>query len=440
MTDTPAPLSASLSALDGWIDICRTGTWHGQDGTVTLTDADLDALVADYAQADPAPVVLGHPETDAPAQGWVGAIRRVGDRLQARLERLDRGFRAAVEAGRYANRSISAVRDTTGWRLRHLGFLGAATPAVDGLSPSNFAAPAGSGVFSAPIATPLKADLATPLGGDDERHGWRVLQDLMRGLREWLIEAHDIDTADRVINPWYLETIGSLGVPEDDVRSSRLTSLLSDLRKDPIMTGSSAPPPPPENQPATPPAPVPIGDPVGEAGALAAERAALADERAAMAAERLSMAAERALQLASTRTATLVTEGHVLPGERPVVEALFTALASVEVPVTLAGADGQSEQARPADAFQTFLCGLPKRGPRLGEMTGPGSVAMPLPAAGQTALPTALAGAEQAAVDPTGRGMTPDHVALAARSLMAADPTGRMTISAAVRQIMSGAQ
>ena len=55
-------------ALDGWIDVCRTGTWtdmHGHEAEVT--PALLEAVVADYATADPAPVVVGHPETDAPA-------------------------------------------------------------------------------------------------------------------------------------------------------------------------------------------------------------------------------------------------------------------------------------------------------------------------------------------------------------------------------------
>ena len=436
--------AASLSALDGWIDICRTGTWHGQDGTVTLTDADLDELVAGYVQADPAPVVLGHPTTDGPAQGWVGAIRRVGDRLQARLERLDDGFRAAVEAGRYVNRSISAVRDAAGWRLRHLGFLGAALPAVDGLSPSNFAAPAGTSiVFSAPIGT----ELAIPLGGDDERRGWRALEALLRQLREWLIETHDVDTANQVISPWYLETLGSLGEPDEDNSYSRLAqivaggpaalaSLLPDLRKDPAMTGSSA-------NPTNQPDPVPVGDHAelsAERERLAAERAAIAGERDRIATERVSMAAERALQLAATRTATLVADARVLPAERPLVEAIFTALASVETPVTLAEADGQPTQASAADAFATFLSTLPKRGPQPGEMTGAGTVAVPLAAGHQPVLPTALPAAETAAVDPTGRGMTPNHVALAAQSLKAADPTGQMTISQAVRQIMSGGQ
>ena len=76
-----------MSALDGWIDICRAGTWRDMAGRAVPLDADrLDRIVAAHAAADPAPVVVGHPETDAPAYAWIDGLRRVGDRLQARLQ------------------------------------------------------------------------------------------------------------------------------------------------------------------------------------------------------------------------------------------------------------------------------------------------------------------------------------------------------------------
>ena len=200
------------------------------------------------------------------------------------------------------------------------------------------------------------------------------------------------------------------------------------------MTGSSP-------QPTLQPNPAATGDSAtlaAERANLEAERTALAGERDRLATERVSMAAERALQLAAARTATLVAEARVLPAERPLVEAIFTALAGVETPVMLAGADGQPTQASAAEAFASYLSALPKRGPQPGEMTGPGAAAVPLAGGHSLALPAAAGPAGAEAVDPTGRGLTPHHVALAAQSLKAADPTGQMTISQAVRQIMSG--
>ena len=60
---------------------------------------------------------LGHPQADAPAYAWVETLRRVGDRLQAKLRDIAPSFREAVEAGLYSGRSIALEGD----RLRHVG-------------------------------------------------------------------------------------------------------------------------------------------------------------------------------------------------------------------------------------------------------------------------------------------------------------------------------
>ena len=125
-----------MSALDGWIDVCRAGTWRDMAGRDVCLDEDrLDRIVAAHTSADPAPVVVGHPEANAPAYAWIDGLRRTGDRLQAKLRDIAPAFREAVEAGRYASRSIALQGDT----LRHLGFLGGRAPAVPGLAPTCFA-------------------------------------------------------------------------------------------------------------------------------------------------------------------------------------------------------------------------------------------------------------------------------------------------------------
>ena len=112
-----------MSALDGWIDVCRTGTWRdASDREVEVTDAMLDGIVDAHREQDPAPVVVGHPATDAPAFAWVEGLRKTGDRLQAKFRDIAPAFREAVEAGTYAGRSI-AIKDG---KLRHVGFLAGA--------------------------------------------------------------------------------------------------------------------------------------------------------------------------------------------------------------------------------------------------------------------------------------------------------------------------
>ena len=132
----PASRGRAMSALDGWIDVCRAGAWRDMQGRDVRLDEDrLDRIVDAHASADPAPVVVGHPEADAPAYAWIDGLRRVGDRLQAKLRDIAPAFREAVEAGRYAGRSIALQGDT----LRHVGFLGGRAPAVPGLAPTRFA-------------------------------------------------------------------------------------------------------------------------------------------------------------------------------------------------------------------------------------------------------------------------------------------------------------
>ena len=393
--------TASLSALDGWIDICRTGTWHSLDGKVTLSDADLDELVAGYARSDPAPVVIGHPTTDAPAQGWVGALRRVGDRLQARLERLDEGFREAVEAGRYANRSISAVRDETGWRLRHLGFLGAALPAVDGLCPSNFAAPCGGQiVFSASLAA------------SGEGRGWRVLARLLRSMRERIVASDGVEAADRALPDWQIEEVASLGQASPPGAALALeetgtaeTDETDETTGDEDMTG--------END---------------RAAELAAREKALAEREAKLATEQAELTrsqaeAEVAARFARADTAleAHVQAGRVLPAERAGLAALLASLPVDDgAVIAFAAADGKTEKKAPAALLEAFLSALPKRvdyGVR--------------------------AGRDSAPTDGGDRGGGADPAAIAAQATQhreAALAAGRtLTVAQAVDEVMSGA-
>lgn len=119
-----------------WIEIFKTGTHTDSAGNEkTWTEADLDRIT----QYDPArmeaPVVIGHPELNAPAWGWVEAVRRDGNILLAKLKDLAPEFVELVKRGMYKKRSISLYPDGT---LRHIGFLGAVPPAVKGLADISF--------------------------------------------------------------------------------------------------------------------------------------------------------------------------------------------------------------------------------------------------------------------------------------------------------------
>ena len=96
---------------------------------------DLDSIVSKYNDQGvndrhDAPVVLGHPETDSPAYGWVEKLYRKGDTLFATLKELSPEFLGMLKQGKSKKRSVSIFPDLM---LRHVGFLGATPPAVWGL-------------------------------------------------------------------------------------------------------------------------------------------------------------------------------------------------------------------------------------------------------------------------------------------------------------------
>ena len=111
----------------------NTRNWRGDE---------VKAIADRYNAGDgEAPVVVGHPKTDDPAYGWVKRLHYREDDgvLTADIGNLDPDFRLLVRDGRY--KRISSAFDMGGdgvINLRHVGFLGAAKPAVSGLKPVSF--------------------------------------------------------------------------------------------------------------------------------------------------------------------------------------------------------------------------------------------------------------------------------------------------------------
>lgn len=149
LAPTPGMVRTSIHAL-------RAGTWPASPSDLTLTAADLAAIAAAYDPARyQAPVVIGHPEQDDPAWGWVLGAHAAGDELFLDVELLP-DMAELVRSGRY--RAVSVSLWTPGapgnpspawFALKHLGFLGAKPPAVKGLAPVRLdAADASAGTVS----------------------------------------------------------------------------------------------------------------------------------------------------------------------------------------------------------------------------------------------------------------------------------------------------
>ncbi|MDE0389880.1 MAG: hypothetical protein OXI75_14370 [Rhodospirillales bacterium] len=359
-----------MSALDGWIDICRAGTWRDIAGReVTIDEARLDRIVAEHAAADPAPVVVGHPEADAPAFAWIDALRRSGDRLQAKLRDISAPFREAVEAGRYAGRSIALRGDT----LRHLGFLGGRAPAVPGLAPTCFA--------SAPETVIAFADSAA----EAPQQSSEVQPDSLRVLE-----------------------------PRGDEDGTGLVPLCVPQARGEVEQEGSDP------SSASPAA----ADGDGGRAALAEREMALAERETNLLAREAAAAADDRQRAAELAIAPHLEAGRVLSAERAALVALLAALgderntddegaAGGHATIALASPSGGEERMRPAAILERFIGGLPRR---VDYRTLAGG---PVPGA------SAFAGTYEDA------GKDSERIAAEARALMAAEAERGVTLTPA---------
>lgn len=305
-------------------DIFRVGTHTAMSGvTLAFSEADLDAMAAAYDPAvHEAPLVVGHPKDNAPAYGWVRALARDGDRLQAVPAQIDADFAELVRAGRFKKVSASfyapdaPANPAPGtYYLRHVGFLGAQPPAVKGLREAQFAD------TEAGVVTLEFADWT-----DRENAG------LWRRLREFFISQFGLEQADQVIPSWSVETL------EDEAR---------------------APAPAPETpQPAyseadmPDPTPTPTPDPAALAE-IAARQAEL-DAREARLAQQEVAARRRTLTEFAER---LITEGRVLPKDKA---GLVEFMAALPADATLEfGEGGDAFKGAPSAWLERFLAQLP---------------------------------------------------------------------------------
>lgn len=129
------------------IHIFRVGTHIANNGmSITFSADDLAATVAAYDPAKhEAPLVVGHPVIDDPAYGWVQSLAAVGDDLEATPRQVEAAFAEMVNDERFNRISASFFLPTSPsnpvpgvYYIKHVGFLGAAAPAVKGLRKPTF--------------------------------------------------------------------------------------------------------------------------------------------------------------------------------------------------------------------------------------------------------------------------------------------------------------
>lgn len=185
------------------LHIFRAGRHTPMRGdSLEFTEGEIAAMAQAY---DPAlleaPLVVGHPPADAPAYGWVGALRAEGGDLFAEPRQVEPQFAEMVQAGRF--KRLSASFYTPGharnpkpgaYYLKHVGFLGAAAPAVKGLKPIAF-----GGDDDGTVTLEFAADAAL----SPWRLSWLLgdIGSLFRGMRDWMVAEKGVEQADRLLPP-----------------------------------------------------------------------------------------------------------------------------------------------------------------------------------------------------------------------------------------------
>jgi hypothetical protein len=131
----------------GWVAIFKPGTHKAMNGqTYTFSDKDVEAIASGYSPTlHQSPAVIGHPAIDAPAYGWADSVEFADGWLWAKLKDVYPQFSDWVKQGWYRNISASFYPPEKSpvagqYYLKHIGFLGAAPPAVPGLPHAAFTA------------------------------------------------------------------------------------------------------------------------------------------------------------------------------------------------------------------------------------------------------------------------------------------------------------
>ncbi|MBZ9610800.1 hypothetical protein [Rheinheimera maricola] len=313
------------------LEIFKSGKRTDSQGREWDGDSIINEVIREYDPAVfAAPLVIGHPGMDAPAYGLVKSLSLDKTILQAEPMDVEPQFAEMVNNKRFPKISSSfftpdnPANPTPGkWYLRHVGFLGAAAPAVPGLKMAQFAA---------------DDDVVTiEFAASDLEVLWSLSR-LARGMRDWMLEKFGAEEADRALPDYVVQGL-------ENQREREF------IAEEP-SPGFAAPQQQPE---------VPNVDPnekakqEQQAADFAAREAKLAQRELAI---KTAEAKARREELACFCESQVVA-GKLLPAEK---DAMVSFMASVNDSETVSFAAADGDVKTPAgEWFKGFLQALPVR-------------------------------------------------------------------------------
>lgn len=293
--------------------------------SLVFSEADLKASAAAYDTAlHEAPIVVGHPQADAPAYGWVKSVAFAEGALTATPDQVDAAFAEMVDAGRFKKVSASFYTPDSEanpkpgvYYLRHVGFLGAQPPSVKGLKAVAFA-DAGAGVVTVEFA---------------EIDGWAIAR-AFRSLRDFFIGEFGQDKADQALPSYVVDSMQEQAAKNDQ------SSAMAFAER------------------TTPPSKETIDMAEKDAAAIKAKEDALAEEKKKLDKDRADFAEAKRRDQAAAAIDELVKTGKVLPAEKPGLVAFMTALDDKD---TIQFGEGEAGKKTPVAFMTDFLKALPAR-------------------------------------------------------------------------------
>lgn len=333
--------------------IFRPGTHTASCGTkVEFTEDDLKRAVAAYSAAlYAAPFVIGHPKTEDRAYGFAETLSYTDGHVVAHPDKVNPQFAEAVKSGAFRNRSAS-------WYMpdhpnnpvpgvlypKHIGFLGAAAPALKGLGDVEFSEAV---EFKAEEHPELVVEFA------DAEDAWSLASMLsgvarmMRGLRDAMIADKGLEEADKQLPAWNIDDLERQALRQEEKARAAAEA----------MQPSYTEPTPPKGITAMNPEQI---------AALQAERDAANARLAQFTARETALAAAEQLAAVAGVRAQLephVKAGRILPAHAPALAAFVAGLPTGAEASTIEfgePVEGVVPKVAPREFMLAFLGKLPK--------------------------------------------------------------------------------
>jgi len=304
-----------------------------QGGVLNFTEADLAQCARVYdPELHEAPIVIGHPASNGPAHGWVGALIADKTGLRAVPRQINPSFAEAARQGAFRKVSASFYPPDSpdnpvpgSWYLRHVGVLGAQVPAIKGLEQFEF------GEGETGVVT-----FEESIDADGEISG----TGLFAQLRAWLIKNRGQEVADDVL-------------PEDKIKA--LQEQAEDVPADAKPAGDA------ELKPDAAAEDV-VAELTQQITGQAETITRLSEEKEQLAEKLEGQEGETTAREAAEFTERLIGEGRILPRHRQAIVAFMEVAGGRKPKRGNSGVIefGEGERARPLlPAFKAFLASLP---------------------------------------------------------------------------------